>query len=156
MWCNSYDYINGRLFFVTGPKIPLNRICGPDDECLNQNAECQGGVCLCIDTHFDRHEVCSKQKSIVYLYYHVGGYWLKRFLHCVSPKSFTCAITLMKDFTESNSRISLSRVDDKSCGALVSMASLMCCISAHDKSFVVHPPLTEFHLTIQAFPLVQC
>ena len=52
------------MFFIlfTDPKVPLYDQCvgRPENECLDTNADCNDGRCLCKEIHFDKNGVCGK------------------------------------------------------------------------------------------------
>ena len=48
-----------KLFFLV-QRVPLNRPCTVDDICIDGNADCFGGYCVCRPTHFELNGECGK------------------------------------------------------------------------------------------------
>ncbi len=46
-------------------KVPLYNQCEgrPQNECLDSNAQCDDGRCLCVDTHFDKNGICGERSG---------------------------------------------------------------------------------------------
>ena len=49
-----------KLMFFLVQRVPLNRPCTVDDICIDENADCFGGYCVCRPTHFELNGECGK------------------------------------------------------------------------------------------------
>ena len=46
------------ILLVVAGRIPLNENCSDANHCEDGNAHCADGVCLCVDTHFEKNYAC--------------------------------------------------------------------------------------------------
>ncbi len=53
-------HLLNKYWFVSVPKIGNGDSCRFGDQCADIHAQCIGGVCRCMDTHYEKNGVCSE------------------------------------------------------------------------------------------------
>lgn len=70
IWSGNLIYklriINVLPFYYLVPKVPLGGICLMSDECFDEFAICDTGICTCRGTYFNKFNRCGKYFYFVY------------------------------------------------------------------------------------------